>query len=247
MLACRRRLQAGPHPIGWQLGLPPSTVHAILHRHGRSRLHVQLAEPVVRYQRERPGELLHIDVKRLGRIGRRRDPSGRLHGLKGRAGWDYLFVCVDDTSRLAHAHLYPAETTANALHFLDHCQALYHRHGLQLAEVLTDNGKCFQRTWQRELAARGLTARHTRVRRPQTNGKAERFIRTLLEEWARNRDYPTNNDRAHALTCYLDYYNTRRRHRALNGHTPTERASVNNLPGTNTWFRACGPATRFGS
>jgi transposase InsO family protein len=229
----RRELRAGPHPIGWELGLAASTVHAILRRHGQSRLHAKLREPVIRYERAQPGELVHIDVKKLGRIKRPRNPqTGLPYGSRGKAGWDYLFVCIDDSTRIAHAELYPSETTANALDFLDRSRTLYRRHGIELNEVLTDNGKCFQRTWNQQLQERGLTPRHTRVRRPQTNGKAERFIQTLLNEWIRDRLYHSNQHRTTALRHYLHHYNHQRRHRALNGLTPLE--AVNNLPGTHT-------------
>jgi transposase InsO family protein len=234
----------GPHPIGWQLGLAASTVHAILRRHGQSRLNPTVPEPVIRYQRQRPGELLHIDVKRLGRIQRPRHPTtGRPYGAKGKAGWDYLFVCVDDKTRLAHAHPYPAETTANALHFLTSCRRFYRQHGIEIEEVLTDNGKCFQRTWKQSLLTAGLTPRHTRIRRPQTNGKAERFIQTLLNDWIRPHIYETNQHRTNALTHYLHFYNHSRRHRALNGLTPLQ--AVNNLPGTHNQVRGvCEPGSR---
>jgi transposase InsO family protein len=236
VLKTRRELRAGPHPIGWELGVPISTVHAILRRHGVSRLNPAVREPVIRYERERPGELIHIDVKRLGRIQRPRDPhTGLPHGTKGKAGWDYLFVCVDDKTRLAHAAFYPAETTANALDFLDRCRRFYRRHGIEIEEVLTDNGKCFQRTWKQRCRQSGITPRHTRIRRPQTNGKAERFIQTLLNGWIRPHTYTTNQHRTDALVHYLDYYNHQRRHRALHGLTPAQ--TVNNLPGTHNQVR----------
>lgn len=236
MLELRQRLGAGPHPIGWQLGLAASSVHAILRRHGQSRLHPKLREPVIRYERERPGELIHIDIKKLGRIKRPRNPdTGLPYGSRGKAGWEYLFACIDDHTRIGHAELYPSETTANALDFLDRCRAVYRGYGIELDEVLTDNGKCFQRTWNQQLTARGLTQRHTRVRRPQTNGKVERFIQTLLNEWVRPHIYESNQQRTTALQHYLHHYNHQRRHRALNGLTPSE--TVNNLPGTHNQVR----------
>ena len=238
VLRARERLQAGPHPIGWQLKLAPSTVHAILRRHGRSRLHPRPAEPVVRYQRDRPGELIHIDVKKLGRIKRPRDPdSGLLTGSRGQAGWDYLYVCVDDHTRLAHAALYPDETTTSALAFLDSCRRFYHQHGIAIKQLLTDNGKNFQRQWQHGCRQRSLTPLHTQPRRPQTNGKAERLIKTLLNEWARAHHYHSNQQRAEARPSYLNHYNTQRRHRALNGHTPHQQLSTTS-PGHTTRFGA---------
>jgi transposase InsO family protein len=238
VLAARARLQAGPHPIGWQLGLAPSSVHAILRRHGRSRLRQKTAEPLVRYERQRPGELVHIDIKKLGRIKRPRDPhTGLLSGSRGQAGWDYLYVCIDDHTRLAHAALYPDETTSSALHFLDDCRRFYQHHQITIERVLTDNGKNFQRQWEQQCRQRAISPKHTRPRRPQTNGKAERLIKTLLTEWAHAHHYTDNQDRTHALSSYLNHYNHRRRHRALNGHTPHQRLSTTSL----------GHTTRFTS
>jgi transposase InsO family protein len=237
VLETRARLRKGPHPLGWKLGLAPSTVHAILKRHGRSILKERTSEPVVRYERTRPGELIHIDIKKLGRIQRRRDPvSGRPVGTKGRAGWDYLFVCVDDHTRLAHAALYPDETTRSALAFLTDCQRFYQQHAIQIDEVLTDNGKCFHRQWETGSRDLQITPRHTRVRRPQTNGKAERFIQTLLNEWIRPHTYTNNTQRTETLPRYLNFYNHHRRHRSLNGQTPAQRASTTS-PGHTTRFR----------
>jgi transposase InsO family protein len=233
VLQARRELGQGPHPLGWALGLAASTVYAILARHGRSRLRERVREPVVRYERERAGELLHIDVKPLGRIRRARDPhGGTRRGKKGRAGWLYLFVAVDDASRLAHARFYPDETAASALAFLHTCRRFYAAHGITLERVLTDNGKCFKRQWQDGCTQLAIQPRRTRIRRPQTNGKAERLIRTLLEGWAYAYPYTNDHEREIALSHYLDYYNRFRRHRALGGQTPLQR--VNDLSGTNT-------------
>jgi transposase InsO family protein len=235
VLRARRELRLGPHPLGWALGLAASTVYAILARHGCSRLHTRPERArVVRYERERPGELLHIDLKKLGRIiaPGHRVTGDRSHSAKGKAGWHYLYAAVDDATRLGFAQLYPAETTDCALAFLDACRDFYGRHGITIERVLTDNGTCFKRRWQNGCEQRRIAARHTRYRRPQTNGKVERFIRTLLELWAYARSYAHERDRASALTPALESYNRHRRHRALNGLTPLER--VNNLSGTNT-------------
>jgi transposase InsO family protein len=234
VLRARRQLRLGPHPLGWELGLAPSTVHAILARHGQSRLRAGAPhEPSVRYERSRPGELVHIDVKPLGHIRRRRDPrSGRLLGKKGRSGRVFCFVGVDDCSRLAYARLYPDETTASATAFLDACRRFYRRQGITIERVLTDNGKCFKRAWDWACARRRIRPRRTRPRRPQTNGKVERLIRTLGEGWAYGFAYASEAERAAALGRFLAYYNCRRRHRALGGQTPLQR--VNDLSGTNT-------------
>jgi transposase InsO family protein len=234
VLHARAELRLGPHQLGWALGLAASTVHAILRRHGRSRLRPRLPrEAVVRYERERPGELLHVDVKKLGRIVR---PGHRVTGdrskrAKGKAGWLYLFVAIDDATRLGFARLYPDETAASALAFLSACERFYGRHGIQLERVLTDNGTCFKRRWGEGCERLGIAVRKTRPYRPQTNGKAERFIRTLLELWAYAYPYQHERERAAALAPALDSYNRFRRHRALAGLTPLQR--VNNLTGTN--------------
>src|SRR5262245_33640302 len=234
VLAARERLRCGPHPLGWLLGMAPSTVHAILRRHGRSRLcEPRRSGPAVAYERERAGELVHVDVKKLGRIlapGHRvtHDRSRRAHGL---AGWQMVFCAVDDATRLGFARVYPDETAASACAFIGACERFYAAHGIPIERVLTDNGTCFKRRWHEALAARGIAARHTRPYRPQTNGKVERFIRTLLERWAYARPYRDEAERLAALAPALDAYNRLRPHRALGGLTPLER--VKNVSGTN--------------
>lgn len=230
----RERLAAGPHVIGWALGMAASTVHAVLRRHGRSRL-ITRAEPeqVVRYERARPGELVHVDIKKLGRIIR---PGHRVTGdrssqAKGKAGWQYLFVAVDDHSRLAFAAIHPDETAASATRFLDQLVGFYTGHGIRVERVLTDNGTCFKRQWADACARHQIRVKKTRPYRPQTNGKAERFIRTMLERWAYAYSYANESERLTALAPALDSYNRFRPHRALAGLTPLQR--VNNLPGTN--------------
>ena len=219
--------------IGWALGLAASTVHAVLRRHGRSRLVERPSrEEIVRYERSSPGELIHVDIKKLGRIIR---PGHRVTGdrssqAKGKAGWQYLYVAIDDHSRLGFASVYPDETADSALCFLDELVCFYARHGIQVERVLTDNGACFKRRWADACASHQIAVKKTRAYRPQTNGKAERFIRTLLERWAYAYSYEHETNRLAALTPALDFYNRFRPHRALEGHTPLQR--VNNLPGT---------------
>jgi len=214
--------------------MAPSTVHAILRRHNQSRLHTRPREPIVRYERERPGELLHVDAKKLGRIVR---PGHRVTGDRSRRarhndGWLYVFAAIDDASRLGFAAVYPDETAHSATSFLDDCVRFYGRHGIRIERVLTDNGTCFKRQWRDRCDRHAIAVRKTRPYRPQTNGKAERFIRTLLEIWAYAYPYHHERDRATALPAALDSYNRFRRHRALGGLTPLQR--VNNLAGTNT-------------
>jgi transposase InsO family protein len=235
VLRARSELRAGPHPLGWALGLAASTVHAILVRHGCSRLH-QPEQPreVVRYERERAGELLHVDLKKLGRIV---TPGHRVTGDRsrraaGKAGWQYAYAAIDDASRLGFAQIYPDETTDSALAFLEACRAFYESHGITIERVLTDNGTCFKRRWENGCRDHGIQTRKTRPRRPQTNGKVERFIRTLLETWAYAHPYDNEHQQTTALAPALHSYNHHRRHRALGGLTPAQR--VNNLSGTNT-------------
>jgi transposase InsO family protein len=235
VLRARAELQAGPHVVGWATGIAASTVHAILRRNGCSCLKPRLPRAaIVRYERERPGELLHVDVKKLGRIIR---PGHRVTGdrskrAKGKAGWQYLFVAIDDATRLGFARIYPDETADSALAFLAGCDRFFGRHGIRIERVLTDNGTCFKRRWRERCDQLGIGVRKTRPYRPQTNGKAERFIRTLLERWAYAYSYPTESQRAQTLPNALAFYNRYRPHRALDGQTPLQR--VNDLSGTNT-------------
>ena len=232
ILRARAELREGPHVIGWALGVAASTVHAVLRRHGRSRLVLAAREPVVRYERSRPGELVHVDIKKLGRIVK---PGHRVTGDRsvraaGKAGWQYLFVAIDDHSRLGFASIHADETADSALAFLVELVAFYACHGVVVERVLSDNGTCFKRRWADACEARGIAVKKTRPYRPQTNGKAERFIRTLLERWAYAYPYARESERLAALPAALDFYKRFRPHRALGGLAPLQR--VNNLPGT---------------
>jgi transposase InsO family protein len=234
VLRARAELRLGPHPLGWALGLAASTVHAILRRHGCSRLKPPLPRgKVVRYERARPGELLHVDVKKLGRIMRagHRVTGDRRDRMRG-AGWQYVFAAIDDASRLGFARIYPDESADSALAFLEACERFYGAHGIRIDRVLSDNGTCFKRRWGEGCERLGIAVRKTRPYRPQTNGKVERFIRTLLELWAYGYPYAHERERAAALAPALESYNRFRRHRALEGLTPLQR--VNNLSGTNS-------------
>jgi transposase InsO family protein len=235
ILRTREVLREGPHVIGWALGIAASTVHAVLRRHGRSRLVTRpAAEEVIRYEYAEPGGLVHVDIKKLGRILK---PGHRVTGdrrgqAKGKAGWQYLFVAIDDHSRLGYAAVYPNETSDSSTAFLDELVRFYNGHGITVERVLTDNGSCFKRRWADVCNAHGIKVKKTRPYRPQTNGKAERFIRTMLERWAYAYSYANESERLQALAPALDFYNRFRPHRALNGLTPLQR--VNNVPGTNT-------------
>jgi transposase InsO family protein len=206
--------------------LPLSTVVTILRREGLARL-AALDPPrrVVRYERDRPGELVHLDVKKLGRIGR---IGHRIHGDRRRRtrrlGWEYLHVAIDDHTRLAYSEVLADETAPTATAFLARAVAWYAALGIAVERILTDNGGCYRALGFAEAALElGISQRFTRPYRPQTNGKAERFIRTLLTEWAYARAYGRSHWRTAALTPYLTFYNTERRHSALGNRPPASR------------------------
>lgn len=221
-----RRQRWSSRRIAQALGLPLSSVGRELRRLGLGRL--PRAEPprrIVRYERDRPGELVHLDVKKLGRIG---VVGHRIHGDYTRrargGGWEFVHVAIDDHTRLAYVEVLPDETAATALGFLTRAVAWYAALGIAVERVLTDNGSCYRGLPFAEGAiALGISQRFTRPYRPQTNGKAERFIRTLLTEWAYERAYGRSGWRTRALPHYLSFYNTERRHSALGNQTPAAR------------------------
>jgi transposase InsO family protein len=206
--------------------LPLSTVVTHVRRLGLARLpRLAPPAPVVRYERAYPGELVHLDVKKLGRIGR---VGHRIHGdRRTRArgvGWEYLHVAIDDHSRLAYAELLPDEQGPTAAHFLTRAVAWFAQRGIAVERVLTDNGGAYQSLpFATTALALGIGQRFTRPYRPQTNGKAERFIRTLLSEWAYARAYGHSPARRAALAPYLTFYNFHRAHSALSFHPPASR------------------------
>jgi transposase InsO family protein len=235
-IAALRRLRMTGPEIAEVLEMATSTVSAVLKRVGLGRLsRLAPPEPIRRYARSRPGELIHIDVKKLGRIG----PHGAGHRMLGRGwakdgrtrtdaegvrrlqtGWERVHVCVDDATRLAYVEVLPDEKATTAIGFLRRAVAFYRSHGITVERLMTDNGSAYRST-AHALACRALGVRHIRTRpyRPQTNGKAERFIRTMLREWAYAAVYGSSPERAAALSGWLERYNFRRRHGAL-GHRP---------------------------
>jgi transposase InsO family protein len=245
---CRLRTdrKLGPARLGPLLGLPASTAHAVLTRHGLHRL-AFLDRPtgqIVRYERARPGELIHVDVKKLGRLrdggGWRAHGRGSWHDHRARAeqaagrrvGFDYVHAAIDDHTRLAYAEIHPDETATTCAAFLHRAAAWFTTIGItHIERVMTDNALAYRRgrAWQQALTDLNATARFTKKYRPQTNGKAERFNRTLLDEWAYQRPYTSNHDRAQALPAWLHTYNYHRSHTALGGQPPITR--VNNPPG----------------
>jgi transposase InsO family protein len=251
-IAALRRLRFTGAEIAEALGMALSTVSGILTRIGMGRLGRLGLEPAQRYERERPGELVHIDVKKLGRIqggagkrvrdglrqhynSRRTDAAGvRRHTV----GWEFVHVAVDDATRVAYVEVLADENGATAVAFLRRALKFFAAHGIRVERVMTDNGSAYRSTVH-ALACRALGIRHLRTRayRPQTNGKAERFIRTLLAGWAYGAIYRDSRERTAALSAWLDHYNYRRPHGALNHQTPASRLrqpTGNNLVGSYT-------------
>ena len=213
--------------IAARLAMPRSTVAAVLKRCGLHRLSNLAPKPaVVRYERQRPGELLHLDTKKLGRFRR---IGHRIHGDRRTprsygAGWEYLHVCVDDYSRLAYVETLQDERAATSIAFLRRAVRWLRRHGIRPQRVMTDNGSGYRADdFARTCHELGLRHLRTRPYTPRTNGKAERFIQTLLREWAYARPYRTSNQRARRLEPWLRYYNRQRPHSALNGLPPQSR------------------------
>jgi len=246
LILALRRLRMTGAEIAETLRMPPSTVSVVLRRNGVGKLGRIGLERPARYERSRPGELVHIDVKKLGRIkggaGKRwrdlpkqhynstyTDAAGKRH--QG-VGWEYVHVAVDDHSRLAYAEVLLDEKASTAADFLRRATAWYSRHGITIERILTDNGSAY-RGVVHAVACRQLGIRHLRSRpyRPQTNGKAERFIRTLLNGWAYGAIYRSSIERTKALDGWLWHYNHQRPHAAL-GHRPP--LSRTNLLGSYT-------------
>jgi transposase InsO family protein len=252
-IAALRRLRLTGPEIAELLEMANSTVSAVLGRIGLGKLsRLEPSEPIRRYEKRRAGELIHIDVKKLGRIG----PHGAGHRIVGRKrrrtktrldaagvrrrqiGWECVHVCVDDATRLAYVEVLPDEKAATAIAFLRRALAFYRSHGIEVQRLMTDNGSAYVST-AHALACRALRIKHIRTRpyRPQTNGKAERFIRTMLREWAYAAVYGSSPDRAAALSGWLERYNFRRRHGALGNRPPIERLrelNGNNVAGIYT-------------
>jgi transposase InsO family protein len=232
-----RRLRMTAAEIAETLQMPLSTVSGILTRLGIGRLGGIGLEQPVRYERQRPGELIHIDVKKLGRIrgvghrisgSRASQAKTRLNGRRtGVAGWEFVHVAVDDYSRLAYAEVLTDEKATTAAGFLRRAVAFYRRYGINVERVLTDNGACY-RAVLHALACRRFGIKHLRTRpyRPQTNGKAERFIRTLLAGWAYGPIYGSSHERTRALDGWLWHYNHQRRHSALGHQPPVNRTNL---------------------
>jgi transposase InsO family protein len=232
IIRARRRTGDGPHRLGPMLGHPRSTVYGVLRRHGCSRLADtdRSTRIPIRYEGSRPGELLHVDVKKLGRIpaGGGHRLLGREHGHRDRRhriGRDYLHVAVDDYSRVAFVQAHPDEKGATAARFLLDAAAFFAEHGVRIERVMTDRHLSYMRSEDFREALNMIGAKHrpTRRYRPQTNGKAERFIQTLKREWAYRTLYTSNDARLRTLQSWVRSYNSRRPHTALGGRPPVSR------------------------
>jgi transposase InsO family protein/transposase len=244
LLASLRRLRFTAPELADLLDMPASTISGILKRIGMGKLGRFGLEPAVRYERERPGELIHIDVKKLGRIQgsagkrftsrrsvpKRADAAGVRRGI---TGWDAVHVAIDDATRLAYVEVLSDEKATTAVGFLRRAIAFYERHGIAVERVITDNGSPYRSTVH-AITCRTLGVRHLRTRpyRPQTNGKAERFIRTMLAGWAYGAIYASSAEHTAAPDGWLWHYNHHRKHSALGRQPPITR--LNNLLGSYT-------------
>jgi transposase InsO family protein len=231
VIAALRRLRMTGAEIAEALAMPASTVSGILTRIGLGKLwRLEPPEPPNRYEKQRPGELVHVDVKKLGRIGR---PGHRVNGDRRThsrgVGWEYVHVAIDDATRLVYVEVLEDEKAVTAVGFLGRAIAHFAAFGIRVERLMTDNGNAY-RSAIHALACKALGIKHLRTRpyRPRTNGKAERFIRTLLGGWAYGAIYRNSDERRRALTGWLDFYNRRRPHRSLRRQAPIERLHAHN-------------------
>lgn len=226
----RERCRWGADHIGYELAMAPSTVQSILRAEGMARLdrgdRATNREPVLRYQRDRPGELVHVDIKKIAAI-----PDGggwKMHGRgnaptvkRSSVGYRYIHTAIDDRTRIAYSEILDDEQSVTATAFWARAVAWFTKLGVTVERVLTDNGSCYRsRLWHQTCTDLGVKVKKTRPRRPQTNGKVERFHRILLEEWAYIRDWTSENQRAAGYHRFIHFYNHHRSHGALNWATP---------------------------
>ncbi len=226
IVTLRRRRRTG-WQIAAQLHMPVATVYRVLARQGLSRLSaLEPKPPVRRYERARAGELVHLDTKPLGRIVR---PGHRMTGdprdTTPGAGYEYAHVAIDDATRLAYVEVLPDQRGVTAVAFLGRARRWFAKRRIRIERVMTDNGSCYvARRFRQALKRHGIRQVRTRPYHPETNGKAERFIQTMLGGWAYARIYQTSNQRTRSLPKWLRYYNQQRPHRGLNGITPALKA-----------------------
>jgi len=229
VIALRRQRFCGQQ-IAKQTGVSPATVSRILRAAGISRARdLDPPEPVVRYEREHPGELIHLDIKKLGRfeVEGHRVTGDRRKGSSRGAGWEFVHVCIDDASRIAFSQVMPDEKKESATAFLIAAIAYYASLGVTVSRVMTDNGSCYRSHAFRDLCkALGLKHIRTKPYTPKTNGKAERFIQTALREWAYAQAYPTSDRRTAELPVWLHRYNWHRPHGGIKSQTPISRLGL---------------------
>jgi len=233
----RRQRRSGP-AIARQLGLPVSTVGLELRRFGLGLLRALDPRPeIIRYEREHPGELIHIDIKKLGRIdgiGHRITGNRTGQSNKRGTGWEYLHVAIDDASRLAFTAMMPDEKKESAVAFLDAAITWFQAHGVTVQRVMTDNGSAYKsKAFAQDIAAHRLKHKPTRPYTPKTNGKAERFIQTSIREWAYATPFQSSEDRTRAMYPWLHAYNSVRPHSALKGLPPISRLNRDNVLGND--------------
>lgn len=225
----RREFLMTARGIAKQLRLARSTVAAVLKRLGLNRLKLlEPKEPIRRYEKKRPGELIHLDIKKLGRI---RGVGHRITGNRRKRargiGWEFAHVCIDDHSRLAYVEVLPNERKESAVAFLKRALAWFARHGVKVQRVMTDNGSCYiSHAFGAACKEHGLRHIRTRPYTPKTNGKAERFIQTLIREWAYGRAYQDSSQRTKWLPQWIDYYNRHRLHGGIGFQPPIARIEV---------------------
>ena len=236
IIALRRRRWTGKH-IAQEAGVSPATVSRVLNRAGLSRLKdLEPAEPVRRYERENPGDMIHLDIKKLGRFervghritGDRRGQSNPRGRKTGGYGWEYVHVCIDDHSRLSFSQIYADEKAVSAVAHLKAAYRWYKKLGVTVTRVMTDNGSCYK-SGAFAKACKDLKLKHIRTKpyTPKTNGKAERFIQTALREWAYARAYQTSAERARNLPIWTHMYNWHRPHGGIKDQTPISRLGLN--------------------
>ena len=230
----RRKRSWGPHRIGWELKISRSTIYAVLKRAGLNRLawmHRTTRE-IIRYEHASPGDMLHLDVKKLGRVpdggGKRFAPgfAETQSGPKSKRslGIDYMHVAIDDNSRVAYVEALPDEKGVTTAEFLERALGFYRSKGVIVKRILTDNGGNYRSHAFADVARNhAIRLKRTRPYRPQTNGKAERFIRTLQQEWAYSRPFKSNQERLKELKRFINYYNLRRPHGGIDGAVPASR------------------------
>ena len=230
-IVARRRERWTGKRIAVELGVSPATVSRVLRRLGLSRMRdLEPAEPVRRYERERPGELIHTDIKKLGRferVGHRITGDRRGQSNSRGVGWEYVHVCIDDHSRVAFTSIYPDEKAVSAVDFLHAAILFYARLGVTVERVMTDNGSCYRSFAFRD-ACKALGLRHIRTRpyTPKTNGKAERFIKTAINEWAYAHTYQSSDQRAAHLPEWIHSYNWHRPHGGIGSAKPISRLGL---------------------